>query len=232
LSLLHRDAGYAAAEGFVLAGGRSSRMGRDKALVDLAGKPLIRHAVDILHAASLQPRIAGATSDLSAFAPTLLDHPSQSDQSEIGLGPLAGICSALASRSAPYAVFLPIDLPLMPASLIRYLLHRAVITESAITAFSVAGFIQTFPVVIRCSALPILQSSLRSSDRNCLRAFRAAADALSEPFSIQPVELLLQSGHVSHPRGLPPADWFLNVNSPAELTRAETLLDQKHLQVS
>jgi molybdopterin-guanine dinucleotide biosynthesis protein A len=225
LSLPH--SGNASADGFILAGGRSSRMGRDKALVNVAGKPLIQHALDILRSASLEPRIAGSTSDLSVFAPTLPDDPTQS-----GSGPLAGICSALNSGSGQYAVFLPVDLPLIPASLIRYLLYRAEVTESAIATVSVAGFIQTFPVVIHRGALPALQASLGSIDRNCLRAFRAAAEVLSRPFPIQPVELLIQSGQVSDPRGLPPADWFLNVNSPRDLTRAESLLGQKHHQVS
>jgi molybdopterin-guanine dinucleotide biosynthesis protein A len=230
LSLPH--SGDASADGFILAGGRSSRMGRDKALVNVAGKPLIQHALDILRCASLKPRIAGSTSDLSAFAPTLPDDPAQSGVAQTGLGPLAGICSALKSGSSQSAVFLPVDLPLMPESLIRYLLYRTEVTESAIAVVSVAGFIQTFPVAIHRGALPALQTSLCSIDRNCLRAFRAAADALCRPFAIQPVELLIQSGQVCDPRGLPPADWFLNVNSPRDLTRAESLLGQKHHQVS
>jgi molybdopterin-guanine dinucleotide biosynthesis protein A len=227
LSQSHPGSDNIAANGFILAGGRSSRMGQDKALIALAGVPLIQRALTILRSAGLEPRIAGATSDLSSFAPTLPDEPSQS-----GLGPLAGICSALASGTTRYAVFVPIDLPLLPASLIEYLLHRAMITASAMTAVSVAGFVQTFPVVIDRVGLPVLQSTLRSEDRNCLRAFRAAADAISRPFSIQPVELLVQSGQVSHPQGFATADWFLNINSPQELTRAETLLAQKHHQVS
>ena len=237
MSLHHPGTEILAAEGFILAGGRSSRMGCDKALVDLAGNPLIQHALSILRFSGLEPRIAGAMSDLSAFAPTLPDDPSltgpsQSGPPQTGLGPLAGICAALVSSTAQYAVFLPIDLPLLPASLITYLVHHALVTESAITAVSVAGFIQTFPVVIHRAGLGVLQSRLRSNDRNCLRAFRAAAADLSQPFSIQPVELLIQSGHVSHPQGLPAADWFLNINSSRELARAETLLGQKRLQVS
>jgi molybdopterin-guanine dinucleotide biosynthesis protein A len=216
----------AAADGFILAGGRSSRMGHDKALTLLAGRPLVQHAASLLRSAGLEPRIAGAQSDLSSFAPTLPDDPAQS-----GLGPLSGICSALANTSSPFAIFLPVDLPLLPASLIVYLLHHATITRSAITVASVAGFTQTFPAVIDLAALTSLQWSLNSDDRNALRGFRAAADLLTRPFSVLPVELLLQAGQVSSRQDLPPDLWFLNVNAPQDLSRAEALLAGRHLQV-
>ncbi|MGA8741123.1 MAG: molybdenum cofactor guanylyltransferase [Terracidiphilus sp.] len=216
MSLPHPDP--VTADAFILAGGHSSRMGRDKALIPLAGSPLIQHALGILRAAGLDPRIAGARSDLSSFAPTLPDDPTRS-----GLGPLSGICSALAAGFARHAVFLPTDLPFLPSSLVTYLLHHAAITQSAITVVSIAGFTQTFPVVIDRAALPVLQSGLDSNDRNCLRAFREAASALAKPLSVVPIELLLQSGQVSHPQGFPAALWFLNINSPGDLAHAETL---------
>jgi molybdopterin-guanine dinucleotide biosynthesis protein A len=214
------------ADAFILAGGQSRRMGHDKALTLLAGVPLVQRACDLLRAAGLEPRIAGAQSDLSSFAPTLPDDPTQSSR-----GPLSGICSALANTSAPSALFLPIDLPLLPASLIVYLLHHATVTQSAVTVVSIAGFIQTFPAVIDTAALPSLRSSLNSSDRNSLRAFRAAADTLSCPFSVLPVELLLQAGQISSSDALPPGLWFLNLNAPQDLLRAEALLTGRHLQV-
>ena len=205
------------AAGFVLAGGRSSRMGTDKALVELNGQPLIAHALQILQDSELAASIAGARNpDLARFAPVVSD--TESDR-----GPLAGICAALASTSAPLAVFLSVDAPLIPASLIRYMLHHARVTESPITLASITGFAQTFPVVVHRRALPALESSLRSSHTGCFAAFQSAAKALATPLSILPVERLVQSGHVEHPEALPGYLWFANINSPADLERIASL---------
>jgi molybdopterin-guanine dinucleotide biosynthesis protein A len=212
--------------GFVLAGGQSSRMGRNKALLPFAGRPLIAHAVSILGEAGLPAWIASAAQSarsgpaahtaLAAFAPVV-------DDSEPGLGPLAGICAALVSSSARFAIFLPVDLPLLPPSLIVYLLHHARITGSEVTVPSVNGFAQTFPVVLDRSTLPALRDELHSGRRGCFSAFRAAASRVGQPISRVAVELLAQSGQVSHPFGLLPVHWFLNVNSPQDLRRAEVL---------
>jgi molybdopterin-guanine dinucleotide biosynthesis protein A len=202
------------AAGFVLAGGRSSRMGADKALLPLSGKPLIAHALAILHQAGLPASIAGARSPLSAFAPVIPD--SNPDQ-----GPLGGICAALASTSARWAVFLPVDLPLLPAALVTYLLHSARATGQAVTLASVNGFAQTFPVVLDHALLPLLQAELEAGRCGCYSAFQAAASRLAQPLSVLDVDPLVQSGQVAHPEVLPPARWFLNVNSPADLLGAE-----------
>ena len=205
-------------EGFVLAGGRSSRMGQDKALVELAGRTLVEHALDILQRAGLTPQIAGARTDLSRFAPVIPDETGQSGQ-----GPLAGVCAALSACRSRLAVFLPVDLPLISPGLIEYLVHHAVVTEAAVTVVSVAGFIQTFPAVVDRAAMPSLQTCLHSEDRNCLKAFRSAAGVLPGGFSALPLELLVQAGQVRHPLGLHPSQWFLNVNSPRDLTRVTAI---------
>ena len=51
-----------AAAGFVLAGGRSSRMGREKAGVELGGRTLVARAVDLLRSSGLTAAIAGGKS--------------------------------------------------------------------------------------------------------------------------------------------------------------------------
>jgi len=208
------------AAGFVLAGGQSSRMGQDKALLHFAGRPLIANALSILQSAGLPASIAGAgpslASSFQAFAPIVAD-------SEPGLGPLSGIVAALASTPARHAVFLPVDLPFLPPSLLVYLLRHAQVTERAVTLVSVNGFVQTFPAILDRAALPALQAALVSGDHGCFSAFQAAAAALGQTVSHIAVEFLAQSGHVAHPGGLPPVRWFLNLNTPSDLKRAETL---------
>jgi molybdopterin-guanine dinucleotide biosynthesis protein A len=205
------------AAGFVLAGGQSSRMGADKALMPLAGKPLIEHALAILRQAGLAAAIAGARSSLASFAPVVED-PAP------GFGPLSGVCAALTSTSTRYTIFMPVDLPLLPASLLTFLLRRARIAGSAVTLASLNGFAQTFPSVIDRAMLPRLQRELEAGRAGCFQAFQAAAAALAQRVTVVPVEFLAQSGHISHPNGLPVSLWFLNLNTPADLERAERLL--------
>lgn len=215
----HHDAELDA-KGFVLGGGQSSRMGRDKALLEFGGRPLVAHALDIFQEAGIPATIAGAPSSarasLQVFAPIVED-------ASPGLGPLTGICAALSVVSARYAVFLPVDLPLLPASLLVYLLRHARITGSAVTVCSVSGFTQTFPAVLDRAALPALQNEFDSQRYGCLSAFRAASAAAGQSISSIAVELLAQTGEVSDPLGLPPIRWFLNLNTPDDLAQAEAL---------
>jgi molybdopterin-guanine dinucleotide biosynthesis protein A len=208
------------AAGFVLAGGQSSRMGSDKALLPFAGRPLIEHALATLREAGLSVSIAGANpaaqSALAAYARIIPDP-------QPGLGPLAGICAALEAASARYVVFLPVDLPLIPPSLIVYLLHHARITGRAVTVPSINGFLQTFPAVLDRSVLPALKTELDSGRRGCFSAFKAAAEGLCQPITGVAVELLAQAGQVAHPLGLASMRWFLNVNTPRDLEQATVL---------
>ena len=210
------QAGGERVAGFVLAGGESRRMGRDKALIEFAGEPLVVRALKILREAGLDARIAGGRGDLEQFAPVVAD-------AEPGRGPLGGICAALAASGEQRAVFMPVDLPPLPASLVTLMVRRAQIARTAVTVPSVSGFAQTFPAVIDRAALPGLQDGLKQGSGGCYAAFESAAAGLMQRVAVVPAEYLAQAGQVTHPDGLPPAQWFLNVNSPAELRRAEAL---------
>lgn len=206
--------------GFVLAGGESRRMGRDKALVDFAGEPLIARALKMLREAGVDSRIAGARVELEQFAPVIAD-------AEPGRGPLGGVCAALAACEQQRAVFVPVDLPLLPALLVTVMVQRAEITGTMVTLASVNGFAQTFPAVIDRGALPGLERALKQGRGGCFTAFQAAAAEMGQRVAVIPVEYLAQAGRVTHPGGLPPAMWLLNVNSPSELRRAEALFSRR-----
>ncbi len=203
------------AEGFVLAGGRSSRMGRDKALEELHGRNLAARAVDLLRTAGMTATIAGARSELDDLAPVISDEAPDR-------GPLSGICSALSQMSAELGLFVPVDMPFLPASLLEYLIWHSCITHRAVTLASVNGFIQPFPVVLSRKVLPFLKSELAAGRRGCLSAFHSASETLGQPIRPVSVELLAQAGQISHSRTLPPYQWFLNVNSPQDLDRARS----------
>lgn len=209
------------AAGFVLAGGRSSRMGTDKALVEFRGQPLVAHALEILRGAGLSAAIAGAQPAsqpvLRTFAPLVPDL-------EPDLGPLAGICAALASTNASWAIFVPVDLPLLPASLVVFLLQQTLTTGASITLCSVDGFVESFPVVLRRQLLPLLKSELQAGRGGCFAAFKAAAAKVGESISVLPVDLMVQSGQLADPRRLPASSWFMNLNSAEDLQRAESVL--------
>ena len=203
---------------FVLAGGESRRMGCDKALVEFSGEPLIVRALKLLREAGLAARIAGARADLEQFAQVIAD-PAP------GHGPLGGVCAALAVCRGHRAVFVPVDLPLLPASLIAFMVHRATITQAVVTVLSVSGFAQTFPAVVDRAALPGLEDALKQGPGGCFAAFKSAAAGLGQRVAAVPVEYLAQAGQVTQPGGLPPTMWFLNVNSPADLARAQAVID-------
>lgn len=96
----------------LLAGGRSSRMARDKALLDWHGRPLIDHMLDLL-------RDAGARSTVVSG-----DRPAHRGVPDAwpGRGPVAGIASALRACGDGPVVVVPVDLPRLSAQRIAALL--------------------------------------------------------------------------------------------------------------
>lgn len=100
----------------ILAGGRSRRMGRDKAWLPHQGKPLVLHQVATalcLHPAQI---FISARSDCSYAT---LGWPVLQD-TFAGQGPLAGIERALALMTTPLLLVMAVDMPqLSPGVLLR-----------------------------------------------------------------------------------------------------------------
>jgi molybdopterin-guanine dinucleotide biosynthesis protein A len=101
----------------ILAGGESSRMGRDKAWVELNGEPLISRSLAAVRGSGItEVFISGrAGTDYSNLrCPVILDQ-------ESGLGPLAGIERALEATQAALLLVLAVDMPRMTAAFLQKL---------------------------------------------------------------------------------------------------------------
>jgi molybdopterin-guanine dinucleotide biosynthesis protein A len=188
-------------------------MGTDKALVPFRGRPLVEHALEILRGAGLTASIAGARSPLEAFAAVQED-------AEPDKGPLGGVCAALRSTTAEQAVFIPVDAPLLPSSLISYMVRHAETTGAAVTLVRVGGFTQTFPTVLRRAVSPWLERELAEGHLGCLQAFEGAAASLGQHVSVIGVEDAAAAGSIAHPERLAVDRWFANLNSPVDLRDA------------
>jgi molybdopterin-guanine dinucleotide biosynthesis protein A len=200
------------AEGFIMAGGHSSRMGSDKALVRFGGVPLVQVALNIFAEAGISARIAGSRSALGAFAEEVPDAFPES-------GPMSGIHAGLCASRAEWNLFLPIDLPLMPSSLLACMMRRAMLTGAPVTAARLNGRMEPFPAVLHRDVLPHISRRLKEGQSACHKAWQTIPQDLGRPLDAVSVEGLTQCGHCRHPLGLPPVLWFQSANSPEELAR-------------
>jgi molybdopterin-guanine dinucleotide biosynthesis protein A len=113
--------------GLVLAGGRSSRMGRDKALLPVGGQPLLVSAVRFLRAFCAPVLIAGGSADRTAALlrlPGLGRADGVADQGEDGAGPLAGLTAGLERAPAGLVAVLAVDLPAPSRPVLELLADR------------------------------------------------------------------------------------------------------------
>jgi molybdenum cofactor guanylyltransferase len=114
---------------FILAGGKSTRMGSDKAFVMLDGRTLLARALELARSVTTEVCIVGDPAKFSTFAPVVEDvFPN--------CGPLAGIHAALRSSHTELNLILAVDVPFVSGALLQYLIERA--RNSASSAVTVA----------------------------------------------------------------------------------------------
>lgn len=107
--------------GIVLAGGQSSRMGRDKAMLDIGGKPVIRHVLNTL--LQCTPDVCLTVSDKDDYH--FLDLPVAADEYP-GYGPLAGIYAGMKHSEADWYIVAACDMPFTSVDLMQSLLETAI----------------------------------------------------------------------------------------------------------
>ena len=109
---------------FILAGGKSTRMGADKAFVEYDGRTLLARALDLARSVTPDVRIVGCREKFAPFAPVVEDvfHDR---------GPLGGIHAALRSSSGELNLMLAVDMPFVSEAFLQYLIDEARVATSA-----------------------------------------------------------------------------------------------------
>jgi molybdenum cofactor guanylyltransferase len=105
--------------GFVLVGGRSSRMGRDKALLEWHGMPLAEHVAQAVRQAAGSVVLIGDPSRYGG-----LGYEVRADDRP-GLGPAGGVATALRLGRAEWNLIVACDMPKISPEALRLLLERS-----------------------------------------------------------------------------------------------------------
>lgn len=140
---------------FVLAGGKSTRMGSDKAFVMLDGRTLLARALELARAVTDNVRIVGSTEKFAAFAPVVEDVFRE-------CGPLGGIHAALLASGAEQNLMLAVDLPFVPVTLLQYLVTRARGSDAIATVPRAGGGWQPLCAVYRREFAEDAEMALRA----------------------------------------------------------------------
>jgi molybdopterin-guanine dinucleotide biosynthesis protein A len=184
---------------FVLAGGKSTRMGADKAFVILDGRTMLARALELARTVSDNVHIVGSAEKFAAFAPVVEDVFR-------GCGPLGGIHAALRASPAELNLMLAVDVPFVPPALLRYLLTRARGSDAIATVPRAGGGWQPLCAVYRPEFGDVAERALRDG--------RYRINVLFEVANVQAVdeEELARAGFA--------ASSFRNLNTPDELEAA------------
>jgi molybdopterin-guanine dinucleotide biosynthesis protein A len=192
---------------FILAGGSSSRMGRDKALLEIGGEPLMLHTAHLLEPLAASVTVIGDPARYAALGLAVVpdDVP--------GLGPLAGIATALGISRLPWNLVVGCDLPYLTAPWLEFLISRTLASRADAMLPEGERGPEPLCAVYHARCAPVISAALE-------RGVRKVTDGLAG--------LVIET--------LPQQEWkafdsdgclFKNMNSPADYEWARARLKGK-----
>jgi molybdopterin-guanine dinucleotide biosynthesis protein A len=196
----------------ILAGGRSSRLGRNKSLQIVAGKTLIQWAIDRLAILSTEIIVATARGEeipysSNASLKTVADiHP--------GKGPLAGIYSGLIASSSPRAIVVSCDTPFLSVGLLEYMTQTC--PGFDIVVPRIQEKIEPLCAVYSKNCVDPIQELLEKNELKIIELYPMVTASYIEEAEIDRFD----PEHLS----------FFNINSQSDLDRARRLAAQKEWQ--
>ena len=190
--------------GIILAGGKSSRMGRDKGWIELNNKPLINYAIEALKPYCDELVISSNSTEYKS-----LGYPVYEDKIK-NYGPMGGIYSSLLNSSSRLNMVLSCDMPLISSELIKYILVKCIEGKLSIPIHG-ANIMEPLCAVYPLEAIPHIEKSIKEEK---LKLVDLVNSIPNEQIKIDP------SQYFYHP------DLFLNINKPGDLEKASSLLQK------
>lgn len=186
--------------GFVLAGGKSSRMGEDKAFLEFGGQALLNRALTAMGAVCDSVSIVGDPSTFAKYGAVVPDIFR-------GCGPLAGIHAALVNSAAELNLMLAVDMPFVSSELLAFLFAAAETSGAIVTVPRVGNGLQPLCAIYR--------REFSAAAEEALRTGKYKIDAVFSNLSIRVTEEseLAAAGFSEQ--------MFFNVNTPQDRLAAE-----------
>ncbi len=196
----------------ILAGGFSRRLGQDKGLIDLVGKPLVLHVVDRVSKVVKETVVVVGSRVQKKKFESLLGHKANVvvDKHE-AQGPLVGALTGFESAKSEYSLLLPCDTPFISSQIAQFLLDIC-INKGAVVPRWPSGYIE--PLQAAYHTKPALTAAKKALEQGKLD-LRSMISRLNEVRYVSTVVL----GQMD-----PKLLTFFNINTPKDLKRAESLL--------
>jgi molybdopterin-guanine dinucleotide biosynthesis protein A len=191
--------------GFVLAGGASRRMGRDKAKLLMGNETMLDRAIKQLQRVCRTVAVIGPPKNFGCA--DVLIYPDE----QPGRGPLGGIFTGLLQTRTEYNLFAGCDLPFIDPQFLRYLSKRALTTSADVTVpESRTHTLQPLSAVYRRRALGAIRMTLATGENKVSRFFKRVH------CEIVPWNEIARAGFLSC--------IFDNMNTPREYEAASKVL--------
>lgn len=161
--------------GFVLAGGESSRMGREKALLEIGGLPLILRTAQLVESVAGSATVVGDSAGIRGLGLRTVadDWP--------GAGPLGGIATALRASSAEWSLVVACDLPYLTKVWLEYLVSRASASDADAVIAMNQGGAEPLCAAYRGTAEPAIRSAVALGNRKVRSMLESLRGEVIEP---------------------------------------------------
>ena len=192
----------------ISAGGKSSRMGTDKAFVNILGKPLIEHMIERVADVGQEETIL-ITNRLADYAHLTL--PMYKDVLP-DKGSLGGIYTALSASASLYTLVIACDLPFVSPALLRYMLDLCAGDVFDVIVPRTAGYPEGLHAIYSQACLVPIRARLDADQLKVTGFYPQVRVRYLDEAETQPID----------PLGLS----FFNVNTPEDLAQAQVIAAQ------